>query len=114
MCIFIKLLLTYIIMKKIVCITILFIAIIIGCKTNIANSNKLNIVFEPKSGSTVSGTATFTEQNGKVTFSATLAGLKPGIHAIHIHEIGLFCCRWKLSRWSLESNFQKSRKMGWW
>jgi Cu-Zn family superoxide dismutase len=86
MCIFIKLLLTYIIMKKIVCITILFIAIIIGCKTNIANSNKLNIVFEPKSGSTVSGTATFTEQNGKVTFSATLAGLKPGIHAIHIHE----------------------------
>jgi Cu-Zn family superoxide dismutase len=73
-------------MKKIILIALLFIAVIIGCKTNIGDAKKLNIVFEPKSNSAVSGTATFVEQNGKVTFVATLAGLKPGIHAIHIHE----------------------------
>ncbi|MDD2821526.1 MAG: superoxide dismutase family protein [Flavobacterium sp.] len=73
-------------MKKIILAASLFIAIAIGCKTNTGDSKKLNIVFEPKSNSTVSGTATFVEKNGKVTFVATLAGLKPGIHAIHIHE----------------------------
>jgi Cu-Zn family superoxide dismutase len=73
-------------MKKIILVASLFIAIAIGCKTNAGDSKKLSIVFEPKSNSTVSGTATFVEKNGKVTFVATLAGLKPGIHAIHIHE----------------------------
>ncbi|MGB0789173.1 MAG: superoxide dismutase family protein, partial [Marinirhabdus sp.] len=28
----------------------------------------------------------FTENNGKVTLSANVRGLKPGTHAIHIHE----------------------------
>ncbi len=75
-------------MKKIIFSIALLIAIIIGCKTN-SNSNdakKLNIVFESKSNSTVTGSATFTEKKGKVTFVAKLSGLKPGIHAIHIHE----------------------------
>ncbi|EIA07875.1 superoxide dismutase family protein [Flavobacterium frigoris] len=75
-------------MKKIILSTALIIAVLIGCKTN-SNSNdskKLEITFEPKSDSNVSGTATFIEKNGKVTFVAKLAGLQPGIHAIHIHE----------------------------
>jgi Cu-Zn family superoxide dismutase len=75
-------------MKKILFSTAIIIAVLIGCKTN-SNSNdskKLVITFEPKSDSNVSGTATFIEKNGKVNFVAKLAGLKPGVHAIHIHE----------------------------
>ncbi len=63
------------------------IAIIIGCKTNaVKDNNKLVIQFEAKSQSTASGTASFVEKNGKVTFEANLSGMKPGVHAIHIHE----------------------------
>lgn len=75
-------------MKKIVLSIALIIAAIIGCKTNSgsADTKKLVIAFEPKSNSNVAGTASFVEKNGKVTFVAKLTGLKPGIHAIHIHE----------------------------
>lgn len=75
-------------MKKVIGTTLLIITIVIGCKTNnkTDEAKKINIAFESKSNSTVSGTATFIEKNGKVSFVATLAGLKPGIHAIHIHE----------------------------
>jgi Cu-Zn family superoxide dismutase len=75
-------------MKKIILTIAIFAAIILGCKTssNSADTKKLDLTFEPKSNSTVSGTASFVEKNGKVTFVATIAGLKPGIHAIHIHE----------------------------
>jgi len=75
-------------MKKIFFSLVLIIVVIIGCKTNgkSADSKNLNLVFESKSNSTVTGTATFTEKNGKVTFTAKISGLQPGIHAIHIHE----------------------------
>lgn len=75
-------------MKKIVFSFAVIVALVIGCKTS-SNSNdtkKLVLIFEPKSDSNVSGTATFVEKNGKVTFVAKLAGLQPGVHAIHIHE----------------------------
>lgn len=75
-------------MKKIIFSLALIIAVIIGCKTN-SNSSEtktLNLTFESKSNSNVTGTATFVEKNGKVTFVAKIAGLKPGLHAIHIHE----------------------------
>lgn len=75
-------------MKKIILSIVLLIAIIIGCKTKGKSSavSNLNITFESKNNSNVSGTATFKENMGKVTFMAKLSGLKPGIHAIHIHE----------------------------
>lgn len=75
-------------MKKITLSIALILAVIIGCKTSSSSkdSKKLDITFDPKSNSTVSGTASFVEKNGKVTFVANLAGLKPGVHAIHIHE----------------------------
>lgn len=75
-------------MKKIIFSIVLLIAVIIGCKnqSTFGDSKSLNLVFESKSSSSVTGTATFTEKNGKVTFVAKLSGLKPGIHAIHIHE----------------------------
>jgi Cu-Zn family superoxide dismutase len=75
-------------MKKIIFSTAVIIAVLIGCKTNSnsSDSKKLIITFEPKSNSNVSGTATFIEKNGKVSFVAKLSGLEPGVHAIHIHE----------------------------
>ena len=75
-------------MKKIFLSFSLIIVAFIGCKTSgdSSDSKKLNIVFESKSNSKVTGTASFVEKNGTVTFVAKLAGLTPGVHAIHIHE----------------------------
>jgi Cu-Zn family superoxide dismutase len=75
-------------MKKIILTIALILAVIIGCKTSSSSkdSKTLDITFEPKSNSTVSGKASFVEKNGNVTFVANLAGLQPGVHAIHIHE----------------------------
>jgi len=75
-------------MKKIVITIALIVAVIIGCKTQKTSdtSKKLEIAFESKSNSNVTGTATFVEKDGYVTFVAKLAGLTPGTHAIHIHE----------------------------
>ena len=41
---------------------------------------------EPKSNSTVQGEVTFTQEEGKVTMTATFSGLSEGEHAIHLHE----------------------------
>ncbi len=75
-------------MKKIIVSIGVILVVIIGCKTtaNSDDSKKLNIAFESKSNSSVTGTASFVEKNGKVTFVAKIAGLTPGAHAIHIHE----------------------------
>ena len=75
-------------MKKILLTAIVLIAVVIGCKTsgNSSDTKKISTVFESKSGSSVTGTAVFIEKNGKVTFTAHLSGLKPGVHGIHIHE----------------------------
>jgi Cu-Zn family superoxide dismutase len=75
-------------MKKLILTILMLIIIGIGCKTGTksSDSKKVLLALEPKSNSSVSGTASFIEKNGKVTFTAQIAGLKPGIHAIHIHE----------------------------
>lgn len=75
-------------MKKAILSFVILTALIIGCKTSTKSNDAktLTVTLEPKSNSTVSGTATFTEKNGKVTFVAKVAGLQPGLHAIHIHE----------------------------
>ena len=75
-------------MKKIIASFVVIILVAVGCKINSSNNKGtfLKVTFEPKSGSTVSGEGTFVENNGKVTFTANFKGLKPGIHAIHIHE----------------------------
>lgn len=74
-------------MKKYVLFLVVVFAVVIACKSGSnTKSNSLTITLEPKSGSNVLGTATFTEKNGFVTFEAKMSGLKPGIHAIHIHE----------------------------
>ncbi|MGE6356158.1 superoxide dismutase family protein [Flavobacterium sp. NPDC079362] len=75
-------------MKKIIVSFAIITALIVGCKTSTKSSDSktLTVALEPKSNSTVAGTATFTEKNGKVTFVAKMSGLQPGVHAIHIHE----------------------------
>ncbi len=47
---------------------------------------ELTLTMEPRSGSNVSGTVTFMEEDGEVTMTTELSGLKEGMHAIHIHE----------------------------
>jgi len=49
-------------------------------------SKRISVIMESKSGSTAQGEAYFSEENGVVTFEAKFSGLKPGTHAIHLHE----------------------------
>jgi superoxide dismutase, Cu-Zn family len=51
-----------------------------------SNVEVIKFSLEPKSDSNVSGTVTFTQENGSVTMVAEMEGLTEGIHAIHIHE----------------------------
>ncbi|HEY0047306.1 MAG TPA: superoxide dismutase family protein [Flavobacterium sp.] len=62
--------------------------LLISCKstTKATPEKSLALDFEAKTGSTAKGSATFTEVNGEVTFTGNFSNLKPGIHAIHIHE----------------------------
>lgn len=73
-------------MRKYISLSLVLALVVIGCKTNTKNSNSLEIKLEPRSNSSVTGMAYFTEKNGVVSFKAKLSGLKPGVHAIHIHE----------------------------
>lgn len=43
---------------------------------------------DPKNGSKLSGTVTFTEEDGEVKMEANIKGLAEGKHAIHIHQKG--------------------------
>lgn len=74
-------------MKKIITSLGIALVLLFACKSKSnTNANELTITMEAKSGSSVKGTATFTEKNGEVVLLAKLTGLTPGIHAIHIHE----------------------------
>ncbi len=46
----------------------------------------LSVTMEPKSGSDAKGEVYFSEEDGKVKMEAKFSGLKPGTHAIHLHE----------------------------
>ena len=42
----------------------------------------------PRADSGISGSVTFTETDGGVRVVAEVAGVEPGLHGLHIHEIG--------------------------
>lgn len=73
-------------MKKISLYSTLLVLLLTACKPSNTKTNSLTITLEPKSGSKVSGTATFAEKNGLVTFTTKVSGLEKGLHGIHIHE----------------------------
>ncbi|SHF53268.1 superoxide dismutase, Cu-Zn family [Salegentibacter echinorum] len=47
---------------------------------------EITVDLESKSGSDLSGTVTFTEEDGEVKMDAEINGLAEGKHAIHIHQ----------------------------
>jgi superoxide dismutase, Cu-Zn family len=51
-------------------------------------SERAVAIIEPRSGSTLRGTATFVEKDGKVTLIVEVEGGKAGPHGIHLHEKG--------------------------
>lgn len=73
-------------MKKAFLLSILTFLLILACKSITGKQNQLNLTLVSKSNSNVAGTVYFIEKNNKVTFTAKMSGLSPGIHAIHIHE----------------------------
>lgn len=73
--------------KEIIICCFLILMAVISCK--IDTSSKpilLKIDLKPSSASNVTGTAVFTERNNVVSLVVTMKNLKPGVHAIHIHE----------------------------
>ena len=46
----------------------------------------ITIALEPKSETNVKGEVIFTQKDGMVFMTATMSGLTPGEHAIHLHE----------------------------
>ena len=90
-------------MKRInIGIAALIFGLFLGCKETKKEADKAPMQEEPemeevsvevvsfsmeaKSGSEVSGSVTFTEEDGAVSMVAELSGLTPGEHAIHLHE----------------------------
>lgn len=49
---------------------------------------EITVEMQAKSDSELSGTVTFTEEDGEVTMEAEIQGLAEGRHAIHLHEFG--------------------------
>jgi superoxide dismutase, Cu-Zn family len=70
--------------------TIISLAILCGL-TALAQAqgpSKATAKLEPKSGSNVTGTITFTKMANEVQVVADIENLKPGKHGFHIHEKG--------------------------
>ncbi|MGJ8593379.1 MAG: superoxide dismutase family protein [Aquaticitalea sp.] len=55
-------------------------------EANSREEKKVKVTLESKSGSSVTGSAVFTQEDNVVTMIAVLGGLKEGTHAIHLHE----------------------------
>jgi Cu-Zn family superoxide dismutase len=48
----------------------------------------VSATLEPKSGSTVTGTATFSESGGNIVMTLKVENAPPGPHAVHLHVFG--------------------------
>ena len=55
-------------------------------ETTTTETKQASVTLEAKSGSTVTGSVSFTQEDDMVTMVATISGLSEGTHAIHLHE----------------------------
>jgi Cu-Zn family superoxide dismutase len=63
-------------------------SLLAACAGMEASGPKASATLEPRSGSTVSGTVSFQAVGQKVRVEASVAGLTPGEHGFHVHEVG--------------------------
>ena len=74
-------------MKK--CLLTIAVVAEAGCQSVPSDAPKASAVLQPTKGSTVRGTASFVQLEGKVRVTADISGLKPsGQFGFHIHEAG--------------------------
>jgi Cu-Zn family superoxide dismutase len=75
--------------KKNICIIVILASLVFVSfqKKDVSTLHAISNII-PKNSSDVSGTVSFTETNGIVSMKASISGLTPGNHAIHIHAIG--------------------------
>jgi Cu-Zn family superoxide dismutase len=59
-----------------------------GCAGMDASGPKASATLESRSGSSVTGTVSFQSTGKKVRVEASIAGLTPGEHGFHVHEVG--------------------------
>ena len=60
----------------------------VNCAAAEKGKGKAVAVIASKSDSHVTGKATFSEANGKVTLKLEIEGADPGTHAVHLHDKG--------------------------
>lgn len=58
-----------------------------GCATSVGGPSA-SADLMARSGSAVSGNVRFAEMNGRMRIEAKVAGLTPGEHGFHVHEVG--------------------------
>lgn len=68
--------------------TLLLVAVLSLTAAVVANAQDATVKLEPKSGSKVTGTVTFTKSGDEVEVSGDIENLAPGKHGFHIHEKG--------------------------
>lgn len=64
------------------------ISLLAGCASMEATGPKAEARLESRSGSAVTGTVSFQASGNKVRVEARVAGLTPGEHGFHVHEVG--------------------------
>lgn len=64
-------------------------AFLLGCASTASDSGpKASAAIEGRSGSSLSGTATFSQKGGVVHLVVDVTGAPEGTHAVHLHEKG--------------------------
>ncbi|MBS1144299.1 MAG: superoxide dismutase family protein [Proteobacteria bacterium] len=74
-------------LRSAIALNALAIALIASCATPFSRPSA-SADLQARSGSAVSGTVTFSEQDGRLRVEAKVAGLTPGEHGFHVHEAG--------------------------
>jgi Cu-Zn family superoxide dismutase len=61
---------------------------LVGCAGVAPTGKRAMAELEAKNGSTVTGTAAFSDEGPEVTMTINIKGASPGTHAIHLHVTG--------------------------